>query len=228
MDVLHRDDLARGGFAGVREHRLVKDAQAFGENANLDGSWPGMGNFVYMADARFVPNGETGMHPHKEVDVVSVIVDGRFAHAGSLGDGKELKAGQVQVQRAGGEGFSHNEINPDDDWNRMIQLWVLPEEAGQDADYRLYFPKAGELTPVYGGPREQTETLAANTRISVAVLVAGQSVNVEGPLLAYIARGTGTANGETVTEGDLFRDEGFSFKADDDTQLIVIHTLSDH
>ena len=34
----------------------------------------------------------------------------------------------VQVQRAGGEGFSHNEINPDDIENRMIQLWVVPEQ----------------------------------------------------------------------------------------------------
>jgi len=224
MKVLHRNDLARGGFAGVREHRLIKGAQVFGEKANLDGSWPGLGNFVYMADARFVPNGETGMHPHKEVDVISVIVDGRFAHAGSLGNGKELRAGQVQVQRAGGEGFSHNEINPDNEWNRMIQLWVLPEETGQDPDYRLYSPKTGELVPVYGGLSEQTETLAASTCIGVAMLAAEQSVNVDGPFLAYIARGTGTANGETITEGDLFSDEGLSFKADDDTQLIVIHT----
>ena len=68
MEILHRDNLPRGGFAGLREHRLVLDPKVFGPSVNPT-AWPGIGNFVYLADARFVPKGETGMHPHKEVDV---------------------------------------------------------------------------------------------------------------------------------------------------------------
>ena len=82
---------------------------------NLEpGTWPGLGNFVYLADAKFIPNGETHLHPHKEIDVISVIVKGRISHEGTLEQGKTLEKNHVQVQRAGGQGFTHNEVNPDD------------------------------------------------------------------------------------------------------------------
>jgi len=144
MKILHRDDLPRGGFAGLREHRLVTDQRLFGDHKSSD-TWDGLGNFVYLADARFLPKGETRLHTHKEIDVISVMVEGRIQHEGSLEHGQEMDSHHVQAQRAGGEGFSHNEINPDDSENRMIQLWVLPEKSGQAAGYKLYSPVDGLL-----------------------------------------------------------------------------------
>ena len=60
MEILHRDDLTLGGFAGLKEHRLVIDPKITlsGEHP---GVWPGLGNWVYLADARFNPGGETKM-----------------------------------------------------------------------------------------------------------------------------------------------------------------------
>lgn len=66
-------------------------------------------------------------YSHKEIDVISIIVEGGINHEGSLKHGQSLGTDQAQAQRAGGEGFSHNEINPDNKKNRLIQLWVLPE-----------------------------------------------------------------------------------------------------
>jgi len=131
LEILHRDDLQEGGFAGLREHRLVTNNKLFGRD--MGGAWDGLGNFVYLADARFNPGGETRLHPHHEIDVISVMVEGRIKHEGSLEHGGSISQYEVQVQRAGGEGFTHNEINPDDVKNRMLQLWVLPEKAGEPA-----------------------------------------------------------------------------------------------
>lgn len=108
MEILSRDDLPLGGFAGLTEHRLITDSRVFGHYKPSYTS-EGIGNLVYLADARFAPYGETTMHPHKEIDVISVMVEGRVMHEGSLEHGNHLQAGDVQVQRAGGEGFSHNE-----------------------------------------------------------------------------------------------------------------------
>ena len=129
IEILHRDDLKKGGFAGVREYRVVMDSRAFGDRVNPD-TWPGIGNFVYLADAQIIPGGETGMHPHHEVDVISCMLEGRISHGGSLEHGMELSGYDVQVQRAGGDGFSHNESNPDDTENHFLQLWVLPYTDG--------------------------------------------------------------------------------------------------
>jgi len=223
MDILKRNSLNEGGFAGLKEHRLVKDPRVFGRQENNDGSWPGLGNFVFLADARYMPNGETRMHSHRELDIISVLVEGRIAHQGSLAHGTDLLRNDVQVQRAGSEGFSHNEVNPDASWNRMIQLWALPEVTGQAEDYKVYKPALGELTRIYGGKTGRNTDFPANTKIDVALLSHGQQIEVEEPFLAYITRGKGMANGEVVEDGDLIRGCEIKFKAKDDVQLIVVH-----
>jgi quercetin 2,3-dioxygenase len=221
VEILRRDDLKRGGFAGLRETRLVMDRRIL-DGRTETGTWGGIGNFVYLADARFLPKGETRLHNHKEIDVISVMVEGRIAHEGSLEHGQEMDSGHVQAQRAGGEGFSHNEINPDDTENRMIQLWVLPERAGEPAGYKLYRPKGAELTRVYGGPTDQDETFDSHTLIDVGLFSAGENFAVDGPFLAYVTRGSGHINGETVGDGDLVRGENLEFDAVEPTQLIVV------
>ncbi len=218
---LQRDSLTEGGFAGLREHRLVKSPSVFGPDANNDGSWAGMGSFVYLADARFMPKGETRMHSHHEIDVISVMVDGNIAHQGSMGHGKDLVMNDVQVQRAGGEGFSHNEVNPDDDWNRMIQLWVLPEEAGQVASYKVYQPKRGESTRIYGGDSNEN-AFPSKTQIDVVLLKQGENIEFEGDFIAYITRGSGIANDEKITDGDMLAGNHLRFSAVEDAQLIII------
>jgi redox-sensitive bicupin YhaK (pirin superfamily) len=225
MDILHRDDLHLGGFAGLREHRLVTDERAFGQSAEA-GAWDGLGNFVYLADARFLPKGETRLHRHREIDVISVMVEGRILHEGSLQHGQHIECGQVQAQRAGGEGFSHNEINPDDAENRMIQLWVLPERSGERADYKVYHPGEGQLTRVYGGSTDQYETLDGHTLIDVGSVAKGGDVSLQGHFLAYVTQGSGQMNGQMVTDGDLVRGEDLAFNAEEHSQLIIVHQSS--
>lgn len=230
MNILKRDNLIEGGFAGLKEHRLVKEPRLFGANENKDGSWPGIGRFVYLADARFMPHGETHMHPHREVDVISVMVEGNIKHEGSLNNGEDLTKGDVQVQRAGGEGFSHNEINPDDEWNRMIQLWFLPEIPGQAADYKLYKPKSGTLTRVYGGNEKNDDEaidFPAKTKMDVALLNKGDEIVIHETFIAYITRGQGIANNNAVSEGQLLRGKSLNFVSTDDSQIIVIHVAKD-
>ncbi len=223
QQLLHRDDLKLGGFAGIREHRLVIDPKVFGDT--LSGAWPGIGNFVYLADAKFIPNGETHLHPHKEIDVISVIVEGRIAHEGSLYEGNVIEANQVQVQRAGGDGFTHNEVNPDNSENRMIQMWVTPEKAGESADYKSYSLYQGKITRVYGGDDNQNETFSGKTVVDVGLIDANQTVSFDGDFLAYVTVGSGTLNGETVSDGDLICGNDVRFQARKNSQIIIVRKI---
>lgn len=220
METLHKDQMPPGGFAGLREKQLVIDQRMW------DGKkpqWNGIGNFVYLADATFNPKGQTNMHPHREVDVISVMVEGRISHEGSLEHGKSLVANQAQVQRAGGEGFEHNEINPDDTENRMIQLWVLPETPGEPAGYKAYDLPEGAVTRIYGGPSNQADTFASATTLEVARLEAGRQLVREQEIMAYLVRGRASLNGVEYEEGTLIRGQNLSFKAHAaDTTLILI------
>ena len=158
MEILSYKQLSQGGFAGLKERRFVMDERVFGARKTA-GTVNGLKNFVYLADANFLPNGSTGMHPHKEIDVISIMADGNVSHAGSLEHGQSLAMGQAQVQRAGGEGFSHNEINPDSKPNQLIQIWALPDKSGEKASYKAYNPIAGELVQIYGGKKTRSGVL---------------------------------------------------------------------
>ncbi len=223
LRALHRDDLKLGGFAGLREHRLVIDPKVFG-NADSD-AWPGIGNFVYLADARFVPNGGTHLHPHREIDVISIVVDGRISHEGTLQQGKTIESNQVQVQRAGGEGFAHNEVNPDNKENRMIQIWMTPEKSGEPAGYKSYSLQQGKVTRVYGGNKNHDETFASHTTLDVGLIDANQIVCLDGEFIAYVTVGNGSLNGQNVTDGDLIRGYDIAFQAKTDSQIIIVRSI---
>lgn len=224
MKIVKRNILRRGGFAGLRETRLVMSPSIFRGHREA-GTSTGIGRFCYLADASFLPYGDTRMHTHRDIDVISVMVDGRLKHAGSLEDGQDLHVDDIQVQRSGTEGFSHNEINPDDSKNRMIQLWVIPETRGEHATYQMFHAEAGTRTRVYGGPPDQDETVSARTAIDIADVNAGDNIAQSGRSIVYVTSGEGTCNGETLTEGDLVETRDFKFKANTDSKLILVFEI---
>ncbi|WP_019025875.1 pirin family protein [Colwellia piezophila] len=235
MQVLSRKSLPLGGFAGLTEHRLVTDRRVFGAR-KAPNTFDGIGNFVYLADAQFNPHGETHMHAHKEIDVISIMMSGRVSHEGSLEHGQSLNTGEVQVQRAGGEGFSHNEKNPDNTKNRMLQLWVLPEVAGQAAGYEHYSLPDKGVTRIYGskehgskdlgGSHDQKQTFASKTTIDVVRLTSGESITFNEEILAYVSNGTAEFSDENnsfnAEDGDLIRSYKTDIVATSDVEIIVI------
>ena len=221
MEILHRKDLKEGGFADIREYYLVEDPRVLGDDIE-ETSWRGIGNFVYLADAKYNPKGNSRLHSHKEIDVLTFVLEGRVLHEGSLENGQDLSNLQVQVQRAGGEGFSHNEINPDETETRVLQLWVLPENKGEPSGYKLYQPEWGRVTRVYGGEKGQSKTFDSHTLVDVAMMNEGQSLTIRGEFMAYLTIGQGTANSQKISEGDLIRGEGLIFSAETKSQLVLV------
>ncbi|MDD1781391.1 pirin family protein [Enterovibrio sp. ZSDZ35] len=220
MKILERDSLPRGGFAGIEETRLVVDKK-LGGNGN---TWDGLGQFVYLADARYLPFGESKMHSHREVDVITVMLEGDLQHEGSMKHGRSLKANEVQVQRAGGEGFSHNEINPAEFRCRLLQVWALPETAGERADYKSYEIALGELTQIYGDdPSGKADTFSSSTRIYVGLLTKGQTVSLPENYMLYAVNGRALIDDNLVKDGTLVSGNGGFLVVDsDDVHLTLI------
>ena len=222
FEILRRQEIPQSGFAGLREYQLVMNSDVFGSYAN-EQSWNGIGNFVYLADAKFEPYGETRLHRHKEIDVISILVEGQILHEGSLGNGKSIKKDQVQVQSAGEEGFSHNEVNPDNFENRMIQLWAVPERKNTKSNYKTYDLQIGKILQVYGGNKNESNEFTNKTSIDVGLLELDQEIQIEGHFIAYIARGVGKINEESISEGDLIQGKNLKFISKSDrTQTIIV------
>lgn len=221
MKILHRDNIPVGGFAGIKEQRLIFDQRIGGDKATKNG----IGNLVYLSDANFNPHGQSNMHSHSEIDVVSIILDGTLKHEGSLGSGLSLASNQILAQRAGGEGFSHNEINPHSTKNRMIQIFILPEKSGEPASYNVFDLKEGELTHVYGGEKTQNKTLDSHTNIEVGHFLKKQTLSKKGEFLVYVTKGTCYINNQLIEDGTLVHDKDLNFEAiDDNVHLTLIST----
>ncbi|MCF6341149.1 MAG: hypothetical protein L3J10_10450 [Sulfurimonas sp.] len=132
----------------------------------------------------------------------------------------------MQVQRAGTESFSHNEINPNETKSRMLQICVLPEKAEKSTSYKVFTLKKGQMTHVYGGSNKQNETLASHTNIEVGILSEHQKLKKDGDFLAYISNGRAYLNNVLVEDGTLIYDTDLDFKAIDDNVYLSIFSTN--
>ena len=106
--------------------------------------------------------------PTGPASIASSSLSRRVPNAGRHNSGRkggEVAAPNVQVQQSGAEGFTHNEINPDDTTNRMIQMWFVPDELAPNADYQVHEPAEGAVTRIYGGAVSQNETFPGSTEV---------------------------------------------------------------
>lgn len=79
-------------------------------------------------------------HPHRDMEIFSYILDGRLAHKDSMGNGRELLPGQIQLMSAG-RGVTHSEFNPSDSASaELLQIWILPEARGLTPGYTEWHP----------------------------------------------------------------------------------------
>jgi len=73
-------------------------------------------------------------HPHKDMEIITYVVDGTLTHKDSMGNNKEVKRGQVQYMSAG-TGITHSEYNNHDEQLRLLQIWILPDRKRHTPNY---------------------------------------------------------------------------------------------
>ncbi|MCG7586113.1 pirin family protein [Photobacterium sp. OFAV2-7] len=219
LRIIHRNDLPVGGFAGIVETHMVKSPLIWKDAKNRKDISHGLGDFIYLASGYFKPNEGAPLHPHNDVDIVSVILNGAVGHKGSLGDGTVIEGPGVQVQRAG-TGMQHAEFSMNNTKAEILQIWFLPPETGLEPAYQNFALKQGELATVLGG--NGGESFHSNMVCQVGYIAKGQTVDCEQPFIAMITEGTAKANGVSVQAGDLIEGDSLELKSDDDFGLVLI------
>jgi len=90
-----------------------------------------------MNDDLVQPKRGFGTHPHRNMEIVTYIVDGKLTHQDSMGSKESLGRGSIQFMTAG-TGVSHSEFNHQEKPLRFIQTWIVPEKNGLKPNYGSY------------------------------------------------------------------------------------------
>ncbi|MEA2710586.1 MAG: quercetin 2,3-dioxygenase [Phycisphaerales bacterium] len=159
--------------------------------------------------------GGFGMHPHRDMEIVTYVLDGELAHEDSVGNRGVVRPGEVQVMSAG-KGIFHAERNASKEKPvHLLQLWILPRERGGKPRWaQRQFSRderAGRLLPVVsGGDVGGALTIDQDATIYVSSLRAGESVthavqNGHRHAYLFVTQGEVIVNGRALSVGDQAR-----------------------
>ncbi|MEX1315546.1 MAG: pirin family protein [Synechococcaceae cyanobacterium] len=97
--------------------------------SHADPAWMGFGPLRVINDDTIAAGRGFGMHPHRDMEIVTVMVEGQLNHRDSMGHAEVLRAGEVQRMSAG-TGLVHSEMNEGSQPCRLLQIWIEPAELG--------------------------------------------------------------------------------------------------
>jgi quercetin 2,3-dioxygenase len=152
-----------------------------------------------------------GAHPHKDMEIITYVLEGALAHKDSTGGEETLRPGEVQRMTAG-TGIMHSEFNPSrEEPVHVLQIWLFPDRKGHEPGYeQKAFPaesRRGRLALLASpGGDEGSVRIHQDARLYSAVLDRGGAARHdlgEGRhAWVQVARGSGTVNGREVVAGD--------------------------
>ena len=222
--IIHHSDLPQGGFGGIDEKQMVMNPCVWPKALDRKDISHGFGDFIYLSLGHFIANDGAPTHPHNDVDIVSVVFNGNIRHKGSLGDGTEIHAPGVQVQRAG-TGMQHAEYNLDNTPADFVQIWFMPPEPGLEPVYKNFALNDNQLTTVLGG---KFGSFNNTMSCQVGFLQPGQTVTINQYFVLLMITGSGSANDIVVKPGDLIEGESLVFVASNMVGLTLILTNSSY
>ena len=180
-----------------------------------------------MNDDRIAGGGGFPTHPHRDMEIVTYVLEGALAHKDSMGNGSVIKPGDVQYMSAG-TGVAHSEFNASDsETAHLYQIWMFPDRQGYKPAYdQKHFTdadKRGKLRLVVSPDgRDGSVQIRQDNKLYATVLAPGESVEhaLKPARHAYVqvARGSVTLNGEPLEAGD-----GAAISAEKSLQLTGVN-----
>lgn len=203
--------IRKAGERGRSRFDWLKSRHTFSFGSYYDPRHMGFGPLRVINDDRVIPGAGFGTHPHRDMEILSYVLDGALEHRDSMGNGSVIRPGDVQRMSAG-TGVTHSEYNHSkNDPVHFLQIWFLPEKNGLAPGYeQKAFPepeRRGRFRLVASrAGRDGSVSLNQDVDMHVGLFDGDEKAGfdvAEGRIAwLHVARGAITVNGERLKAGD--------------------------
>ncbi len=214
---------------GHADHGWLNARHSFSFADYYDPRWMGYRCLRVINDDTVAGGGGFGMHPHRDMEIVTYILSGALQHRDSLGNTAVMKAGDVQRISAG-TGVQHSEFNPSpSEPVHLLQIWLIPDAKGVApayaeksfaavTDHALIASKAGRDGSI---PINQDADIHLY-KMDVGGAVKHGLANLRHAWV-HIATGAVTVNGHPLTAGDAaaISGQGIELQADETSEVLL-------
>lgn len=225
--------IRRAADRGHADHGWLNSRHTFSFADYYDPRHMGFGTLRVINDDTVAPGQGFGTHPHRDMEIISYVLDGALAHRDSLGNGSVIRPGDVQRMSAG-TGVTHSEYNASEDEPvHFLQIWIVPDaprhEPGYEQKHFSREDRQGRLRLVAAASgRDGAVSLHQDADIHAGLLDAEDATSFEvrpdRDVWVHLARGALSVNGEPLGAGDgvAVRQPGtLSFEAANQAELLV-------
>lgn len=207
----HSITIRRANERGHADHGWLSSYHTFSFADYYDPAHMGFRSLRVINDDRVAAGRGFGTHPHRDMEIFSYVLEGALQHKDSLGNGRVLLPGQIQLMSAG-TGVAHSEFNPSEtDGLHFLQIWIQPAQRGSKPSYTEWLPEpehdaAPKVLVISPDGREGSATIHQDADIYRVRLASGQSITHEvkpgRAVWLQIAEGALDINGLAVFTGD--------------------------
>ena len=207
-------EIRKGEDRGYADHGWLRSYHSFSFADYHDPAYMGFGHLRVINEDRIQPGTGFGTHGHRDMEIISYVLEGALAHKDSMGNGSAIVPGDVQRMSAG-KGVMHSEFNhAQDGVTHFLQIWIEPNVMGIPPSYeQKHFDaaaKKGRLRLVASPDgREGSVTIHQDAHVYAALLDGADRAThkLQPGRRAYlhVARGRLTANGQPLEAGDALK-----------------------
>ena len=207
-------EVRKGADRGYADHGWLKSFHTFSFADYHDPANMGFGALRVINEDRISPGRGFGTHGHKDMEIISYVLEGELEHKDNMGTGSVIRPGDVQRMSAG-RGVLHSEYNHSkSDGVHFLQIWIQPDVVGIAPGYEQKrfesTEKRGRLRLIASpDAREDSVTIHQDATLLAGLFDTGETE--EYPLLSgrrawvHAARGEVTINGIRLTAGDALK-----------------------
>jgi redox-sensitive bicupin YhaK (pirin superfamily) len=210
-------EIRRSEDRGLADHGWLKSFHTFSFADYHDPRHMGFGPLRVINEDRVQPGQGFGTHGHRDMEIISYVLDGGLAHKDSMGNGSVIRPGDVQRMSAG-TGVRHSEFNASDrDPVHFLQIWIEPNELGVEPSYEeKHFDatsKRGRLRLIASRDgREGSVRIHQDADLYAALVDGSESVEfMPRPgrrVYVHLVRGEAEVNGQPLGAGDAVKLSG--------------------